>query len=558
MAIQIKRVDPASVDPAQAGLLKLYGNDTTGAIEFVDEDGTVLVVTSAVLGLLAALTPAADKLPYFSGSSSAALTTLTSFVRTLLDDPDAATALATLGAAPLASPAFTGNPTAPNQTLGDNSTKLANTAFVAAAIAALINSAPGALDTLKELADALGDDANFASTITTLLAAKAPLANPTFTGHVDVPTPTTGTDAATKGYVDALVGGAYTADEATLHLAGAVFSVLAGGIGTTQLAALAVTAAKIANATITGTQLASDIALPGNPTTTTQATSDNSSKLATTAFVQALATALLNGLSWKLEVRARTTAALAANTYNNGTSGVGATLTGNSNGALAAQDGVTLVANDRLLVGNEATPSHNGIYTVTQVGDGSHPYILTRTADADEPAELVNATCYVSEGTTYAETQWTCSADKGLTVGTTSLPFAQSGGGGSSPSRATVTKTTGSLANNSNETGSITLAKGGIIYFVTVDRDCWVRLYATAADQSADASRVLGASAPATTNILFEESFGSGGSQTLRRLAVPYYNGDGTPATSIYYNIVNKSGSTSTVQVQITHLPLES
>jgi hypothetical protein len=74
---------------------------------------------------------------------------------------------AALGAkAPLASPALTGIPTAPTATGGTNSTQIATTAFVAAAITAIINGAPGALDTLNELAAALGNDASFASTIT--------------------------------------------------------------------------------------------------------------------------------------------------------------------------------------------------------------------------------------------------------------------------------------------------------------------------------------------------------------------------------------------------------
>ncbi len=77
------------------------------------------------------------------------------------------------GLAPLASPALTGNPTAPTATLGDNDTSVATTAFVAAAIAALVNGAPGTLDTLEEIADALGDDANLASTLTTSIATKA-------------------------------------------------------------------------------------------------------------------------------------------------------------------------------------------------------------------------------------------------------------------------------------------------------------------------------------------------------------------------------------------------
>lgn len=72
----------------------------------------------------------------------------------------------------LTSPAFTGNPTAPTQTVGNASTRIATTDFVAQAVAALIASAPGALDTLDELAAAMGDDANFAATVTTALATK--------------------------------------------------------------------------------------------------------------------------------------------------------------------------------------------------------------------------------------------------------------------------------------------------------------------------------------------------------------------------------------------------
>lgn len=89
----------------------------------------------------------------------------------------------------LASPAFTGAPTAPTPAAGTNTTQLANTAFVQAAIAALIASSPGALDTLNELAAALGNDPNFAATVTNALALKAALASPAFTGNPTAPTP---------------------------------------------------------------------------------------------------------------------------------------------------------------------------------------------------------------------------------------------------------------------------------------------------------------------------------------------------------------------------------
>jgi hypothetical protein len=75
--------------------------------------------------------------------------------------------------APLASPALTGTPSAPTAALGTNTTQIATAAFVQAAIAALVASSPAALDTLNELAAALGNDANFAATMTTALAGKA-------------------------------------------------------------------------------------------------------------------------------------------------------------------------------------------------------------------------------------------------------------------------------------------------------------------------------------------------------------------------------------------------
>ncbi|MDM2921039.1 hypothetical protein OGY33_16245 [Citrobacter sp. Cpo032] len=79
--------------------------------------------------------------------------------------------------APLASPALTGKPTAPTAVQASNDTQLATTAFVKAALAALVASSPEALDTLNELAAALGNDPNFATTMTNALAGKQPLDN---------------------------------------------------------------------------------------------------------------------------------------------------------------------------------------------------------------------------------------------------------------------------------------------------------------------------------------------------------------------------------------------
>ncbi|EFM23806.1 hypothetical protein [Selenomonas sp. oral taxon 149] len=85
------------------------------------------------------------------------------------------------------SPALTGTPTAPTAGRGTNNGQIASTAFVAQAIAALVNSAPGTLDTLQELAAALGNDANFAATVTNALARKVSKSGDTMTGQLNVP-----------------------------------------------------------------------------------------------------------------------------------------------------------------------------------------------------------------------------------------------------------------------------------------------------------------------------------------------------------------------------------
>ena len=122
--------------------------------------------------------------------------------------------------ATLASPALTGNPTAPTQSASDNSTKIATTAYVETATANLVDSAPSTLNTLNELAAALGDDENFSTTVTNNIATKAPLASPALTGTPTAPTASTGTDTtqiATTSFVkqeiDALKALLYAYDQ---------------------------------------------------------------------------------------------------------------------------------------------------------------------------------------------------------------------------------------------------------------------------------------------------------------------------------------------------------
>lgn len=128
-------------------------------------------------------------------------------------------------------------------------------------------------------------------------------------------------------------------------------------------------------------------------------------------------------------VRLATTAALAANTYNNGTAGVGATLTANSNGVIGAIDGVSPALNDRILVKNEAAMPNNGIYTVTQVGTVSTPYILTRGPYSSVAANMAAGShMFVQTGTANINTVWYQQTAGTITFGTTNLIYGLQGG----------------------------------------------------------------------------------------------------------------------------------
>ena len=131
--------------------------------------------------------------------------------------------------APVDSPEFIGIPKSPTPEQGTNSTQIANTAFVQAAITALIDGSPSALDTLKKIADAINNDPQFSQTINDALALKAPLLSPAFTGVPTAPTASQGTNntqIATTAYVraaiSALVGSSPEALDTLNELAAAL------------------------------------------------------------------------------------------------------------------------------------------------------------------------------------------------------------------------------------------------------------------------------------------------------------------------------------------------
>lgn len=154
----------------------------------------------------------------------------------------------------------------------------------------------------------------------------------------------------------------------------------------------------------------------------------DSDSLTTKAYVDEVAT----GLDVKDSALVATTTNLTA-TYNNGTNGVGATLTNSGTQAALVLDGITLAGGDRVLVKDETVGNRerNGVYTVTQIGSGSTNWVLTRVTDIDEPSELTGGSfVFVESGTAGGGNGYVFTHVGQPTIGTTELPVSQFSGAG--------------------------------------------------------------------------------------------------------------------------------
>lgn len=193
----------------------------------------------------------------------------------------------------------------------------------------------------------------------------------------------------------------------------------------------------------------------GSSTATTQAPADNSTKLATTAYVDA---AVL-GQNYKEAAKYSSTAALPAIVYNNGASGVGATLIAVGLGALSL-DGNTPAAADRVLIKNQVSTFQNGVYTVTTVGNAGVAFVLTRTTDFDQAGDIKTGDAiFVTSGTANATTTWAYTGGDNPVMGTDALTFAQSAGPGSYTQGNGITITGVSIAIDTSVTVDKTTAQ---------------------------------------------------------------------------------------------------
>lgn len=135
--------------------------------------------------------------------------------------------------------------------------------------------------------------------------------------------------------------------------------------------------------------------------------------------------------AYKEAAKYATTAALPAIVYANGSSGVGATLTGVAVGALGI-DGNSPVVGDRILVKNQVSTFQNGVYTVTATGSGVAVFVLTRATDLDQSTEYeTGSLVFVTSGTTQSVTTWSYTGIDSPTMGTSPITYVQTTGQGS-------------------------------------------------------------------------------------------------------------------------------
>jgi hypothetical protein len=252
-----------------------------------------------------------------------------------------------------------------------------------------------------------------------------------------------------------------------------------GSIATQSASSVAITGGTIAGVGISGGSITG---LPA-PTNTTDA--------ATKSYVDSVAV----GTNYHAASNLATTAALPANTYSNGSSGVGATLTSTCSSSCPAPtvDGTAATLGIRIIVKNEATAANNGIYTVTTVGTGSTQYVLTRATDANAPGignpnEIGYGTAsFVTGGSTNINSSWSVN-DTVTAIGSSAINWIQNSasqnvtaGTGLSFTGSTLNSvftTTGSNIANNNA-GTVTLngtvnigtaaITGGAITGTTVD-----------------------------------------------------------------------------------------
>lgn len=312
--------------------------------------------------------------------------------------------------------------------------------------------------------------------------------SPTGTGHVTI-------NPTAVGDMDNMVIGATTPKAITgTTITATTFSGAGTSLtGTASALSIGGNAATATNGVVTTGSYSNPAWLPSVALTTGTITTAPSSS--TDIVNKSYADSIAGGVNFHAACQYATAAALPANTYNNGTGGIGATLTATSNGALTV-DGTVQTVGNRVLVKNEVTQANNGVYEVTTVGDAGTKYVLTRTTDYDTSGSGTNEIdqgdmMLVISGTANANTSWVQQTPLPITVGTTALVFIEFA--------ATQTYTAGTgltLATNQfsiTNTGTAgTYGSASLIPVITTNAQGQVTSVTTAANPQGTVTNVTG------------------------------------------------------------------
>jgi hypothetical protein len=405
----------AAIDKTKISGTAVTVADTGTVTSTMIADGTILnadINASAAIDwtkLGISSTVSSTEIGYVDGVTSAIQTQI---------DSKLATATAASTYAPLANPALTGVPTAPTAAANTNTTQIATTAYVQTELTDLIGGAPGALDTLNELATALSNDASYSTTITTALATKLPFAGGTMTGAIamgtnkitGLGTPTVSTDASTKAYADTmlpLAGG-------TMSGAIAMGTNKITGMGTPTVSTDAATKGYVDGVTVAPSNLTGPITSVGSATsiasqtgTGTKFVVDTSPTLVTPVLGVATATSI-NGTTIpstktlvvttdKLSTLAATTSAELAGVISDET-GSGSLVFGTSptltTPALGTPSAVVLTNGTNLPISTGVSGLGTGVATALAVAVGSAgaPVVFNGAGGTPSSINLTNAT----------------------------------------------------------------------------------------------------------------------------------------------------------------------
>jgi len=319
------------------------------------------------------------------------------------------------------------------------------------------------------------DNTNTVQVLATKGSAAGTFSSVTITGGTINGTSIGATTPSTGAFTTLSTTGLATLNSLALGLTGYLYGnggsavTASTTIPTTALSGT-VTNAQLANSSVTiGTTNialgATSLTLGGLTNVTVTQDPSSALQLATKQYVDAA----VSNVNYHAACYYATTADLGTVTYNNGASGVGATITNAGTQATLIIDGHTFTSTDasnavRILVKNESNAAYNGIYTLTNQGSGSTNWVLTRATDYDQAGGGANEiaagdTTFIVYGTVNASTQWTQTTPLPITIGTTAINFVQIGSATSysAGTGLTLIGTQFSITNTAVTAGSYTL-----------------------------------------------------------------------------------------------------